>query len=78
VGWLCPDCLHVTLENVLGERERSHTCGVCDTECIPVFISEPTTSSRSGSGSAESRQYICPHCGSRRNRCAPGWRRGWR
>lgn len=64
VGWLCPDCLHVTLENALGERERSHTCGVCDNECIPVFISEPTTSSRSGSGSAESRQYMCPHCGS--------------
>ena len=64
LGWLCPECLHVYLENTLGIREESHTCMVCDSECITVFVSESALSSRGGTGSAESRQYACPHCGS--------------
>lgn len=64
LGWLCPECLHVHLENSLGSRKDSHTCTICDSKCIPVFVSEPSLSSRGGSSSAESRQYVCPHCGS--------------
>lgn len=63
-AWLCPGCLHVHVDNEQASRKERHTCTVCDTECIPVFLSEPSTSSRGGSKTSESRQYVCPHCGS--------------
>ena len=63
-AWVCPECLHVSLENEQGEREESHRCTNCDAECIPVFLSQPSSSSRAGSDSHNSRQYTCPYCGS--------------
>ena len=63
-AWLCPGCLHVHIDSELANRKETHSCTVCDTECIPVFLAEPSTSSRGGSRTSESRQYVCPHCGS--------------
>ena len=63
-AWLCPGCLHVHIDNEQDGRKEAHTCTICDTECIPVFLSELSTSSRGGARTSESRQYACPHCGS--------------